>query len=130
MTAQIERALQEEILLRIKRYPLVQASIPNGLWIPTHSEEERRIVARIISRMKSDGMLTPGAGDMILAGAKGAEFVECKRPETRDLLGTRRPKGQLSADQKAFRAQCERNGVRYITAYSWDDIEPTLADLY
>ena len=30
------------------------------------------LVARIVAHMKSDGMLTPGAPDLVLLGAKGA----------------------------------------------------------
>lgn len=129
MTSQIERSLQQEIAWRLKAYPVVAAAIPNGLWIPARTEAERILVARIISRMKTDGMLTPGAGDLVLAGAKGCAFVECKRPRTRDLL-TVRPKGRLSPDQRDFRDLCAAAGVTYLVAHAWSDIEPALGGLY
>ena len=129
MTAQIERTLQVEIAWRLKAYPVVAAAIPNGLWVPSHNPAERAVVARIINRMKTDGMLTPGAGDMILAGAKGCCFVECKRPTTRDLLTTR-PKGRLSPEQRAFRDRCAAAGVRYVVAYDWEDIAGSLGGLW
>jgi hypothetical protein len=129
MTSQIERSVQTEIAWRLKAYPVVSAAIPNGLWVPARNEAERILVARIINRMKTDGMLTPGAGDLVLAGAKGCAFVECKRPATRDLL-TVRPAGRLSPEQREFRDRCERAGVRYVVAHSWDDVESGLEGLW
>lgn len=129
MTTQLERSLQVEIAWRLNAYPVVTAAIPNGLWVPSHNPAERAVVARIISRMKTDGMLTPGAGDLVLAGAKGCAFVECKRPASRDLL-TVRPKGRLSPEQREFRSHCERAGVRYVVAYDWADVECSLEGLW
>ena len=125
MTTQLERALQSEILLRLNRYPVVAISSVNGMWIPSHNEKERALVARIVARMKSDGMLTPGAPDLVLLGAKGALCVELKRPASNDLFG-RKPKGRLSPEQKEFRARCERAGVGYLVAYEWADVECSL----
>ena len=61
MTAQIERNLQSEILYRLNRYPVVAIPVPNGIWLPARSEAEKGIVKRLIARMKTDGMLVPGA---------------------------------------------------------------------
>ena len=72
MTAQHERSLQSEILYRLNRYPVVAIPVPNGIWLPARSEAEKGIVKRLIARMKTDGMLTPGAPDLVLLGAKGA----------------------------------------------------------
>jgi len=129
MTTQLERSLQTDILYRLNRYPVVAAAIPNGLWIPSRDDKERDLVARIVARMKSDGMLTPGAPDLVLLGAKGALCVELKRPASRDLFG-RKPKGRLSPEQAAFRARCERAGVRYVVACDWADVEPGLGELF
>jgi hypothetical protein len=129
MSAQIERGRHTEILWRLNRYPVVACSVPNGLWIPARTEAERTLVARIINRMKSDGMLTPGAPDLVIAGTRGALMCELKRPPTADLF-TKRPKGRLSPEQKTFRDACAAAGVRYVVAYDWDDVEPELDGLF
>ena len=110
MTAQLERTLQTEILYRLARYPVVAIPIPNGIWLPAHNESERAVVARLMARMKTDGMLVPGAPDLVLMGAKGALCVELKREASRDLL-VKRPKGRLSPEQKAFKQRCADAGV-------------------
>src|SRR4051794_11634306 len=127
MTTQLERSLQTEILLRLGRYPVVAVSVPNGVYIPSRNADEAAIAARIINRMKSDGMLPPGAPDLVLLGAKGALCVELKRPTSRDIF-TRRPKGRLSPEQKVFRDRCEEAGVEYLVAYDWADVECSLGD--
>ena len=110
MTAQIERSLQSEILYRLNRYPVVAIPIPNGIWVPARGEAEKGLVKRLIARMKTDGMLVPGAPDLVLMGAKGALCVELKREASRDLL-VKRPKGRLSPEQKAFKQRCADAGV-------------------
>ena len=87
MTAQHERSLQSEILYRLNRYPVVTIPVPNGIWLPSRSEAEKGIVKRLIARMKTDGMLVPGAPDLVLLGEKGALCVELKREPSRDLFG-------------------------------------------
>ena len=129
MTTQIERSLQTEVLYRLNRYPVVAIPVPNGLYVPAHNEREEAVVARIINRMKTDGMLIPGAPDLCLLGAKGALCVELKRPVSRDLF-MRRPKGRLSPEQKDFRERCERVGVRYLVAYDWADVQGSLGGLW
>jgi hypothetical protein len=128
MTVQLERVLQAEILLRLNRYPVVAVPSANGLWVPARSEAEQALVARIVNRMKSDGMLLPGAPDLVLLGAKGALCVELKRPASYDLFG-RKPKGRLSPEQKTFRERCRAAGVPYVVAHAWDDLAPSLAEL-
>jgi hypothetical protein len=128
MTVQLERVLQAEILLRLNRYPVVAVPSANGLWVPARSEAEQALVARIVNRMKSDGMLLPGAPDLVLLGAKGALCVELKRPASYDLFG-RKPRGRLSPDQKAFKASCDAAGVPYLVAYGWDDIASRLGEI-
>ncbi len=129
MTTNIERSLQTDVLYRLNRYPVVAVPVPNGLYVPAHNEREQAVVARIVNRMKSDGMMTPGAPDLCLLGAKGALCVELKRPVSRDLFG-RRPKGRLSPEQKDFRDRCERVGVRYLVAHCWEDVEGSLGGLW
>ena len=113
---QLERTLQSEILLRLNRYPVVAIPIPNGIWVPARGEAEKGLVKRLIARMKTDGMLVPGAPDLVLMGAKGALCVELKREASRDLL-VKRPKGRLSPEQKAFKQRCADAGVGYLVAY-------------
>jgi hypothetical protein len=129
MTAQIERTLQTDIAWRLNRYPIVYASIPNSIYIPTREKGERDMAARIINRLKTDGMFTPGAADMVLIGPKGGLYLELKRAASRDLF-TVRPKGRLSPVQREFQSRCAAAGVRYVVAHCWDDIEPCLGELF
>ena len=129
MPTQLERSLQCEILYRLARYPVVPIAVPNGIFLPAHNEAEKAVVARLMARMKSDGMLTPGAPDLVLLGEKGALCVELKRSASRDLFG-RKPKGRLSPEQKAFQQRCVNCGVEYLVASSWEDIEYIIPELY
>ena len=129
MTTQLERNLQTEMLWRLARYPVICAAIPNGLWIPSRDDKERELAARIVARMKSDGMLTPGAPDLVIAGEKRCVMVELKRPASRDLFG-RKPKGRLSPEQKAFQQRCIDCGVEYLVADCWEDVLHILPELY
>jgi len=129
MTTQLERNLQTEILYRLARYPVVAVPVPNGIWLPAHNEAERAVVARLMARMKTDGMLVPGAPDLILMGEQRAVCVELKRSASRDLFG-RKPKGRLSPEQKAFRERCIDTGVEYIVAECWEDIAAVLHELF
>jgi len=129
MTAQLERTLQQEILYRLARYPVVAVPVPNGIWLPAHNEAERTVVARLMARMKSDGMLVPGAPDLVLMGERRAVCVELKRSASRDLFG-RKPKGRLSPEQKAFEQRCIDCGVEYIVADCWEHVEAILPELY
>ena len=129
MTAQIERALQTEIAYRLKAYPVVSVPVPNGIFLPSRSPAEQAVVARIVNRMKTDGMLLPGSPDLCILGAKGGLYCELKREKSRDLFTTR-PKGRLSPEQKDFRDRCAAAGVKYLVASSWSEIEPELEGLY
>ena len=129
MTTQLERSLQTEILLRLGRYPVVAIPSCNGMYIPSRNEAEAALVARIINRMKSDGMLLPGAPDLVLLGEKGSLCVELKRPASRDLFG-RKPRGRLSPEQKIFRDRCVAAGVEYLVADCWSDVESRLYSLF
>jgi hypothetical protein len=128
MTTHIERALQTEIMYRLNRYPVIAVPVPNGSWIAPRGDEEHRIAGRLVARAKADGMLLPGAPDVIILGARGGLCCELKRPASRDLFG-RRPKGRLSPDQAAFRDRCEAAGVPYVLAYCWDDVATHLPDI-
>jgi len=129
VTTQAERSLQTDILYRLARYPVVAIPVPNGIWLPAHNEAERTVVARLMARMKSDGMLTPGAPDLILMGERRAVCVELKRSASRDLFG-RKPKGRLSPEQRAFRDRCISAGVDYLVADRWEHVEAILPELF
>ena len=129
MTTQLERSLQTEILYRLARYPVIAIPVPNGIWLPAHNEQERIVVARLMARMKTDGMLTPGAPDLVLMGEKRAVCVELKRGASRDLFG-RKPRGRLSPEQKAFEQRCINCGVEYLVASSWEDVAHIIPELY
>jgi len=129
MTTQLERSLQTEILYRLARYPVVACAVPNGIFLPAHNEAERVLVRRIVARMRHDGMLTPGAPDLVIAGERRCVMVELKRPASRDLFG-RKPKGRLSPEQKTFQQRCVDVGVEYIVAECWEDIAAVLHELF
>jgi len=129
VTTQLERSLQSEILYRLARYPVVAIPVPNGLYIPSHNEAEKAVVARLMARMKTDGMLLPGAPDLVLLGEKRALCLELKRPASRDIF-MKRPKGRLSPEQRAFRDRCVDCGVEYLVADCWEDVEAVLPELY
>jgi len=129
MTTQLERSLQTEILYRLARYPVVAIAVPNGIFLPARTEEERVLVRRIVARMRDDGMLTPGAPDLCIAGKKRCVMVELKREHSRDLF-MRRPRGRLSPEQKMFKQRCVDAGVEYLVAYCWEDVQVILPELY
>jgi len=129
MTALIEKALHQEVMLRLRLLPVVAFSVPNSVYLPARTEAERTMAARIIHQMKAAGQMTPGAPDIVVCGRHGVVLCELKREKTRDLLTTR-PKGRLSPDQKDFRERCERVGVRYTVAHCWEDVEGSLGGLW
>ena len=94
-----------------------------------HDDQERDLVRRIVARMRNDGMLTPGAPDLVIMGEKRAVCVELKRPASRDLFG-RKPRGRLSPEQRAFRDRCVDCGVEYLVADCWEDVAAVLPELY
>ena len=128
MSAVGERLLQREIVLRLQAgpWPVVAAAIPNGVWLPSHSEDERRLVGRLMRRMKDDGMLTAGAPDLVVLGEAGGLYLELKRAAERDLFGKRTMRGQLSEAQREFRRRCEGAGVPYAVATSWQEARDAL----
>jgi hypothetical protein len=126
---QLEKTLQQEVLLRLRLYPVIPVVVPNSIYFPARTEAERSIISRVVSQMKNDGMLVPGSPDLILLGERGGLCVELKRPASRDLFG-RRPKGRLSPEQRAFRDRCVDVGVEYLVAECWEDVQCRLAEIY
>ena len=128
MSQQFERSLQTEIMWRTKRLPIIAAPIPNGIWLPAHSEEEKHLIARLVARMKSDGMLVPGLPDLAVLWKGGGAFVELKRPASKDLFGLRSPAGRLSDAQKEVRDRCLLTGINYGVASHWAEFEALLLE--
>jgi len=99
--AQIERALQTEIVLRLRAGALIALPIPDGLWLPARSEPERALVARLIARMQSrrdafarrarfSAAVGPNGGaDGRIEAAKGARSVWHKASRTTQRRGRR-----------------------------------------
>jgi hypothetical protein len=124
---QTERALQREIMTRLRHAPLdavVQAS-PNGIFIPARTQAEQVMARRVVHQLKIDGQLTPGAPDLTFLWRDGSGCIELKRPAERTLL-QRRQAGRLSPEQIAFREHCNLHGVPYVVCESWPDVRDTL----
>jgi hypothetical protein len=128
MAGSAERVLQREIVLRLQAGPwsVVPVAVPNSVYLPAHTEQERLLVGRLMRRFKEDGMLTVGAPDLVVLGQSAGLFLELKREADRDLFGRKSVRGQLSAAQKEFRHRCERVGVAYEVAHSWREAEAAL----
>jgi hypothetical protein len=128
MTVLIEKALHQEVMLRLNRYPVVAIPSANGIYLPRRTPAEQAVVARIVSRMKTDGMLLPGAPDLCIASRHGTIMAELKRGKSRDLF-TVRPAGRQSPAQRDFQSRCEAVGVKYIIAYEWAAIEEAIEEI-
>jgi hypothetical protein len=141
VTAQYERTLQTEIMWRANRLPIKVAPIPNGIWIPTRdggeiecphchavfdAPDQKQLVARIINRLKTDGMLVPGLPDLATIWAGGGGFLELKRPATKDLFGVRVPAGRPTPEQKLFAEDCHRLGINHAFCSTWEDVRSNL----
>ena len=124
---QEERSLQAEIVMRLRAWPIVVIAVPNGVWL-ARTEAERPLAARIVNQMKRTSMLTPGAPDLSLHWCGGSALVEIKTPASTDLLGKRRPGGQLSEAQRSFAERAEHYGVRWAVVRSWDELHARLVE--
>jgi hypothetical protein len=111
--------------LRAAAWPCIAAPIPNGPFIPTHNAAEKAVVARIVHRMKSDGLLLPGAADLAIVWPAGGAFVELKRSTLRDLFG-QKPAGKPTEAQEAFAEKCHALGIRHAYCSSWDELKAKL----
>jgi hypothetical protein len=125
-----ERSLQAEIVARlaVSTWPLIALPIPNGLWIPARGPAEKSLVARLVARMKADGMLVPGAPDLVLFWRDGGALVELKRPKSRDLLGRIAPAGRPSAAQGELAERAARLGINHAIVHSWEELRQRLGE--
>jgi hypothetical protein len=130
VTAQLERSIQSEIMLRLRAgaYPVLALPIPNGIYIPTRSEAEKDLVRRIVARMKSDGLLLPGALDLSFHWHGGGGIMDIKRPASKDLFGHKKPAGRPSDDQKELVKRAEALGINYAFVHSWDETRDKLRE--
>jgi len=130
MTAQMERALQTEIMTRLRAgaYPVLALPIPNSVYFPARTDLERALVASVIARMKETGQLLPGAPDLALFWAGGGGLIELKRPAARDLLGRRAPAGRPSQAQIDIAERAAALGVPHAYCSSWDEVRDRLAE--
>ena len=130
MTDQLERSIQSEIMIRLRAgaYPVLALPIPNGIFIPTHKEEEKELVRRIVARMKSDGLLLPGSLDLSLHWKGGGGIMDVKRPASKDLFGHRKPAGRPSEAQKELVKRAQALGVNYAFVHSWEECRDTLRE--
>lgn len=127
---QEERSLQQEIMVRLScgHRRVIALPIPNGIYLPARTEAERALVARLVARMKADGMLVPGAPDLALFWAGGGAMVELKRPQSRDIFSRLTPQGRLSAAQSEMAARARRLRIHHAIATSWDELRQRLAE--
>ena|SRR5215831_8483316 len=124
---QAERALQREVVARLRAAPLdaVLIASPNGIFIPARTASEKALAKRVVAQLKADGSLTPGAPDLVFLWADGAGCVELKRPEVNALFN-KHPRGRLSEVQLAFRESCVLRRVRYEICESWPEVRDLL----
>lgn len=124
---QVERALQREIVTRLRAAPLdaIVIGSPNGVFFPARTPAERELVRRIVHQLKATGQLTPGAPDLVVLWRDGCGGIELKRPAEKTLLGSQ-PKGYSSAAQIEFAATCRVLGIRYAICASWPEVRDTL----
>lgn len=114
--------------LRAGGWPVLALPIPNGIFLGGKSPAERTMAARIVAKMKSQGMLVPGMPDIVLAWRDGCALLELKAPESRDLFGKRRPAGRPSEAQKALAERAAELGINHTYCTSWEELRERLIE--
>ena len=127
MTTQAERALQQEVMLRLRSWPVIVLPVPNGIWVPARTPAERAFVARLIHQMKNAGQLVPGAPDLVVIWNGGAGMLELKRPKSRTLLGII-PQGRPSGSQIEMAERAASLGINHAFCTSWEEVEAKLVE--
>lgn len=126
MTAQAERALQMEVMLRLRARPVIACPVPNSIYFPARTDAERKIIARVIHQMKNAGQIVPGAPDLIVLWAGGGGMIELKRPKSRSLLGAV-PQGRPSDSQIEMAERAAAIGINHAFCTSWDEVDERLS---
>ncbi len=129
MSAQHERSLQSEVMLRLRAggFPMLTLPIPNSIYFPARTDAERSIIARVISQMKASGQIVPGAPDLVVLWSGGGGMVELKRPKYRTLLGSI-PAGRGSPEQREMAERAATIGVPHAFCTSWDETRDRLRE--
>lgn len=126
MSVSAERALQTEIVLRLKAWPVIAIPIPNSIYFPARTEAERSIISRVIHQMKAAGQILPGAPDLVLCLKGGSvALIEIKRPAAKTLLG-KTPAGRPSETQIAIEARATELGIAHAYVTSWEEMRNRL----
>jgi hypothetical protein len=130
MTVQAERVLQQEVQLRLRagNWPVIAIPVPNGIWIPARTPAERAMVARIIARMKADGLLLPGAFDLAILWANGGGMIDLKRDRSVDMFGKVRPAGRPTEEQSELAKRAADLGINHAFCSSWEDVSKRLRE--
>ena len=129
MTTQAERALQSEVMLRLRAgaWPVIALPIPNSIYFPARSDSERSMIGRVINQMKNAGMLVPGAPDLVCLWRGGGAAIELKRPKSRDLLKAR-PAGRPSDVQIEFAERAALLGIHHAYCDCWEQVRDRLTE--
>lgn len=135
----IEHGLQAEVVWKLKAAGIFYIPVPNGVYIPDlpaswmqHFSEPQQAMAklvwqemkgRIINAMKAQGLMDPGALDLVLVGKTGrAGLCELKIPGGVDLLGNRIQPGRLNTNQNRYIERATSASVPCAVCHSWDEV--------
>lgn len=100
-----------------------------GIWFAVPNEAKRhKIVALILRAM---GMIS-GVADLVFISNNFAGVIELKTPTTYKISEKTgetiidKRQGELSDNQQAFRAWCDKEGVKHAVCRSADEVNATL----
>jgi hypothetical protein len=133
MTTQIERTLQQECMIRLHSAAVrgelraIYYPIPNGVYLPSRTNVERTLAARIVHQLKMQGGMTPGAPDLVFLARHCSGGIELKRPTAKLLFETRR-RGVLSREQREQRDRFASMGVNWAVCTSWEEVHDSLVE--
>lgn len=114
--APLEREVQRDVLAYLAKLRIYAAAVPNGSVLAG----DARARAMQSNALKKSGM-RPGFADLILI----------KRSDDRALVGffeVKREGAKMSAEQEAFRDQCEDWRLPFAVVRSVDDATETLTE--
>jgi hypothetical protein len=126
MNRTAERTLNQELAWRLNPYPLIDIPVPNDFWLHADTPEEKKLVAKIITRMKKEGRLLIGAPDRVLVWRGGGALIELKRKRHVDFLGKVLPAGKPTDEQAHLAARAQRLGINHSYIHSWDELQAAI----